>query len=72
VPPIDAARPDARVFTRIDARPVVRPDGNLFDPAFLSADPGGGAACNCEAGGRAAPPLWMLLAGLAILALRRP
>jgi MYXO-CTERM domain-containing protein len=70
-PPADAPLPDAPDFRRPDARPIVRVDASFFDPAFLDADPGGGAACGCRAG-RGAPPLWILLAGLALLLLRRP
>jgi hypothetical protein len=45
----DAALPDARDdFTRPDAPPIPRPDANLGNPDFLSADPGGGAALSCS------------------------
>ena len=65
--------PDAREdFTRPDAPPIARPDANLSDPAFLSADPGGGAALSCAVGGPGAPAGFVpLLAALAWLRARR-
>lgn len=71
-PPVpDAAVPDARDLRRPDAPLPVRPDANFFDPAFLSADPGGGAACSCQTGGGPLPLGWILVAALAFLLLRR-
>jgi hypothetical protein len=72
-PPADAARipdapiPDAREFTRPDAPILPRPDGNFFEPAFLDADPGGGAACTCRAGGRASSPRGLVGLGALVL-----
>jgi MYXO-CTERM domain-containing protein len=70
-PVVDASPPDAPDFRRPDARPIVRPDANFFDPAFLSADPGGGAACTCRAGGGDPSPWILLLAGVLLLLVRR-
>ena len=67
-PEPDAAVPDATVpdarddFTRPDAPPIPRPDGNFTNPDFLSADPGGGAALSCSAGGGFSS--WLLVLGL--------
>src|SRR5262249_6895539 len=71
-PPPDAAVADAKIFARPDARPPIFPDaGMIHDPAFLSADPGGGAACSCRLGGRvprgvAALAAIALIVGLAV------
>ncbi len=71
-PPVDAGVPDARVFMLPDARPGDRPDGPVVDPAFLSADPGGGVVCTCSVGrGRAPGPWWALVAAALLLARRR-
>jgi hypothetical protein len=76
-PPPDAgvpdAAPDAREdFTRPDAPPIPRPDANLGDPDFLSADPGGGATLSCAAGARApAVSLLALVAALVWVRLAR-
>jgi MYXO-CTERM domain-containing protein len=68
----DAAAPDAPDLRRFDAPPVARPDANFFDPAFLSADPGGGAACGCRLGGDG-PSAWLIALALAgLLLVRRP
>ena len=61
----DAAAPDARSFARPDAAPIVRPDA-LVDPAFLSADPGGGG-CACQ-GALGRPPWTAVVSLLGLLA----
>jgi MYXO-CTERM domain-containing protein len=77
-PAPDAALPDARIFVPPDApRPGPRPDGANLDPAFLSADPGGGVMCACRVGApqRRAPAGPVLLTILGFVALwrrRRP
>jgi hypothetical protein len=56
----DAPLPDARVFVPPDAASRPRPDGPLRDPAFLSADPGGGVLCTCRLDTRRGRPAWPL------------
>jgi len=70
--PDAATVPDATDFSRPDAPPIPRPDGNFSNPDFLSADPGGGAAFGCSTGLPGAHPLGLLVAlAVALFLFRR-